>query len=119
MDDSNVARKKIMSAQTDSLGQVKYDEINQPGISNLISILAKITDEPIESIEKRYENKGYGDFKKEVANVVCSLLEEIQDRFKKYNNTEILDKITKKGARKARITAKETLKRATHALGLN
>ncbi len=119
MDDINVARKKIMSAKTDSYNKVHYDEENQPGISNLMSILSKITNESFESIEKRYENKGYGDFKKEVANVVCSLLEEIQDRFKKYNNTEILDEITKKGARKARITAKETLKRATHALGLN
>lgn len=119
MDNINVARKKIMSAKTDSYNKVHYDEENQPGISNLMSILSKITNESFESIEKRYENKGYGDFKKEVANVVCSLLEEIQDRFKKYNNTEILDEIIKKGARKARITAKETLKRATHALGLN
>lgn len=119
MDDINVARKKIMSAQTDSLGQVKYDEINQPGISNLISILAKITDEPIESIEKRYVGHGYGEFKKEVADKVCELLTTIQSRFAHYNNPEILDKIASDGAKRARKVAKETLAKATKSLGLN
>jgi len=119
MDDLNIARKKIMSAVTDNYNKVKFDEENQPGISNLMSILSKITGEDFISIEKRYENKGYGEFKKEVANVVCSLLEEIQIRFKKYNNTELLDKILSEGANKARVVASETLKRATKALGLN
>ena len=108
-----------MSAVTDNYNKVKFDEENQPGISNLMSILSKITGEDFISIEKRYENKGYGEFKKEVANVVCSLLEEIQIRFKKYNNTELLDKILSEGANKARVVASETLKRATKALGLN
>ena len=43
MDDLNVARKKIMSAVTDNYNKVKFDEKNQPGISNLMSILSKIT----------------------------------------------------------------------------
>ena len=60
MDDLNIARKKIMSAVTDNFGRVHFDEENQPGISNLMSILSKITDENFESIERRYVNKGYG-----------------------------------------------------------
>jgi len=119
MDDLNVARKKIISAVTDNYNKVHFDEENQPGISNLMSILSKITGENFISIEKRYEGKGYGEFKKEIANVVCLLLEEIQNRFKKYNDKILLDKILEDGASKAQIKASETLKKATNVLGLN
>ena len=118
MDELDVARKKIMSAKTDGLNKVHFDEENQPGISNLISILAKITGESIESIERRYENKGYGEFKKEVADKVCELLHEIQCRFNKCNDVELLNKIVKQGANKAKIAAKNTLLKTTKALGL-
>lgn len=119
MDDLNTARKKIVSAVTDSYNKVHFDEENQPGISNLMSILSKITGEEFISIEKRFEGKGYGEFKKEVANVVCNLLEKIQTDFKKYNNKQLLDEILLDGANKARVIANETLKRATKSLGLN
>ena len=119
MDNLSVARKKIMSAKTDCFNQVKFDEEKKPSISNLISILAKITNEEISSIEQRYVGRGYGEFKKEVANKVCELLEQIQKRFTHFNNTEMLDEIVRKGAHKAQMTAQETLARATKALGLN
>jgi len=119
LDDISVAKKKIMSAKTDSFNKVHFDEENQPGISNLMSILSKITDEDFESIEKRYENKGYGEFKKEVAEVVANLLIDIQNKYHKYNNKEILEKILKNGAEKAKITASETLQHVTQVLGLN
>lgn len=119
MDDIEVAKKKIMSAKTDSLGKVHFDEENQPGISNLMSILSKITNEDFESIEKRFEGRGYGEFKREVAEVVAKLLTEIQANFNKYNNKNLLDEILANGAKKAQPTARDTLKRATKALGLN
>lgn len=118
MENIDVAKKKIMSAKTDSLNKVHFDEENQPGISNLMSIMSKITGESFDSIEKRFENKGYGEFKKEVADIVGELLFNIQERYKKYKNTEILDGILKDGANKARIVARETLNRATTKLGL-
>ncbi|MBE7075205.1 MAG: tryptophan--tRNA ligase [Clostridiales bacterium] len=119
LDDIEVAKKKIMSAKTDSYNNVHFDEDNQPGISNLMSILSKITDESFESIEKRYKNKGYGEFKKEVAQVVAELLLDIQSKYKTYNDEIILDKILKEGAMQATNIAKQTLSRATKALGLN
>ncbi len=118
LDDIEVAKKKIMSAKTDNLNKVHFDEENQPGISNLMSILSKITNESFESIEKRYINKGYGEFKKEVAEVVAKLLTKIQNKYNKFNNEEVLNKILKKGAKNAKIVAQETLSRATKALGL-
>ena len=108
-----------MGAKTDSLNQVKFDEENQPGISNLMGMLSKITNESFESIENRYIGKGYGEFKKEVAEVVGNLLKDIQEKYNKFNNKEILDKILTDGANKARLTAQETLKRATKNIGLN
>ena len=119
MDEINVARKKIMGAVTDNYNCVKFDEDNQPGISNLMSILSKITGEDFLSIEKRFKGKGYGEFKKEVAGVVCNLLEEIQQKFKKYNNKEFLDNLLEIGATKARQVASKTLKRVTKSMGLN
>lgn len=118
LDDIEVAKKKIMSAKTDNLNKVHFDEENQPGISNLMSILSKITNESFESIEKRYINKGYGEFKKEVAEVVAKLLTKIQNKYNKFNNEEVLNKILKKGAKNAKIVAQETLSRATKAIGL-
>jgi len=118
MDDIDVAKKKIMSAKTDSLNRVHFDEENQPGISNLMSILSKITNESFESIEKRFEGKGYGEFKKEVAEVVASLLETIQKKYNYYNNKDLLDSILKEGAERAQRTASQTLSRTTKALGL-
>ena len=119
MDNVETVKKKIMSAKTDSLGIVHFDEENQPGISNLMSILSKITNESFESIGARYKGKGYGEFKKEVSEVVANLLSEIQTRFKKFNDRNLLDEILSNGAKQAQVVANETLKRATKALGLN
>ena len=52
MDDIEVAKKKIMSAKTDSFNKVHFDEENQPGISNLMSIMSKITNENLKALKK-------------------------------------------------------------------
>ena len=119
MDNIEVAKKKIMSAKTDSLNRVHFDEENQPGISNLMSIMSKITGDSFERIEEKYQNKGYGEFKKDVALVVANLLENIQSRYNKYNNVDTLNKILRVGASKAQVVANKTLNKTTKALGLN
>lgn len=118
MDDIETAKRKIMSAKTDSFNKVHFDEENQPGISNLMSILSKITGESFESIENRYVGLGYGVFKKEVAEVVGNLLSTIQTRYNQFNNRELLDKILNDGANKARVVASKTLNRTMKNLGL-
>ena len=119
LDSPELAKKKIMSAKTDDFGKVHFDEEKQPGISNLMSILSKITNESFDSIEKRYEGKGYGEFKKEVAEKVAALLEEIQTKYKQYSNPQVLAEILANGAKRAQPKAAQTLARATKALGLN
>lgn len=118
MDDLKLARKKIMSAVTDSESVVRFDEENKPGISNLISILAAITGESIEAIEKRFAGHGYGDFKRAVADAVCELLGNIQAKYQQFKNPDVLNEILDSGAGRARIVAGETLNRARVALGL-
>ena len=73
-------RKKVMSAVTDSDGVVRADLENKPGITGLLSLLSAIEDVPIASLEERYDGKGYGDFKKDVAEAVVTLLEPLQAR---------------------------------------
>lgn len=118
MDDLKSVRKKIMSAVTDSESVVRFDEENKPGISNLISILAATTGESVESIEKRFMGRGYGDFKREVADAVCDLIGNIQTKYQQLKNPDVLNAILSTGAECARIVASETLNRAKIALGL-
>lgn len=81
LDEPEVARKKIMSAKTDSLNQVKFDVKNQPGVSNLIGIYNALTNLPINEIEKNYKNKNYGDFKKDLADKLVIFLIKIQKNY--------------------------------------
>src|SRR5690606_2467097 len=80
LDEPKRIEKKIKSAVTDSDGVVKYDKENKPGISNLLTIYSSCTGESIESLEAKYEGKGYGEFKQDVANAVIQVLQPIQER---------------------------------------
>ena len=112
------ARKKIMSAKTDSLGIVHFDPENQPGISNLMQILSSLTGESMDAIEKEFEGKGYGDFKKAVANAVCDTLEKIQTRYNEILESDIIDTTLREGAEKARAMASKKLDQVQRAIGM-
>lgn len=99
--------KKIMKATTDSDNQVKFDEENKQGISNLLNIASIITNTPVSEIEKQFEGKGYGDFKKYVAEVTSSHIASIQNRYNELINSSKLDEILNKGIEKSRKLAKE------------
>ena len=119
LDDLKVARKKVMSAVTDSLGKVHYDPENQPGISNLMQILSSLSNErSFEDIEKEFEGKGYGDFKKAVADAVCAKLEEIQTRYNEIINSDLIETTLANGAKKASAIASEKLDKVQKAIGM-
>ena len=119
LDDLKVARKKVMSAVTDSLGKVHYDPENQPGISNLMQILSSLSNErSFEDIEKEFEGKGYGDFKKAVADAVCAKLEEIQTRYNEIINSDLIETTLANGAKKASAIASEKLNKVQKAIGM-
>lgn len=118
LDDPQTIEKKIKSAVTDSDGIVRYDKENKPGIANLLTIYASCTGESIESLESKYQGKGYGDFKQGVADAVINLLKPIQTRYNELIDASKLDNILDDGAAKATSTANETLVRAKKAMGL-
>ena len=117
-DEPAVIRKKIMSAVTDLGCEVKYDEQNKPGISNLIQIYCAMKDISIEEAEKRFEGYRYGDFKKAVADAVLEELEPFQARYREIIANKSYEEALKEGAEKASKIANATLKRVQKAVGL-
>lgn len=110
--------KKIKRAQTDSENAVRYDREHKPGISNLIEIFSAVTDQSHEAVEKTYADRGYGAFKKDVAEAVIAALEPIQQRYAQLVDDPELDHILDKGAEKAHAKASETYDNAVRAMGL-
>ena len=98
LDDLKLARKKIMSATTDSDMKVVYDQEKKPGISNLINIYASLTNKNISEVEEMFKNSNYAQFKSAVADVVCAFLEKIQLRYNELINSDEIDKILREGA---------------------
>ena len=118
LDDIEITRKKIMSATTDSEMSIKFDPENKPGISNLINIYSALTSKTHEEIELYFDGKNYGEFKREVADVVCCKIKEIQDKYNKIINSEQLDRILDEGREKTRKIAKAKLDLMKEKVGL-
>jgi tryptophanyl-tRNA synthetase len=115
--ESNI--KKVKSAVTDTGREVTFDEENKAGISNLLSIYSAISGKSISSIQSDYVGKGYGDFKKDVAEVVIETLRPIRDTALSYLQDEsALLSILREGADRAEAVASQTLATVYHALGL-
>lgn len=111
--------KKIKSAVTDTGREVTFDEEAKPGISNLLSIFSAVTGRTITAIEAEYSGKGYGDFKKDVAEVVIQTLQPIRDAALGYLKDEVaLLDILRAGAERAEAVATQTLERVYASLGL-
>ncbi len=118
LDDPNVAKKKIMGAVTDNFAKVNYDKENQPGISNLLEIMSALSGEEIDSIVARYEGKGYGEFKKECAEIVANELIKIQTRYNEIINSDLIETTLKDGAEKAHRIAYKKLKKVQKKMGI-
>ena len=118
LEDIQIARKKIMSAVTDSENEIRYDMENKPGISNLLTILSVLTHQSIDDLQQKYQNVGYGQFKKDVADVVCHELETLQQKVQEIKNGHILESILKQGASKASSIASQTLQHVYEVIGI-
>jgi tryptophanyl-tRNA synthetase len=118
LDDMKQIEKKIKSAVTDSEGIVKFDKVNKPGISNLLTIYSILDKKTIPEIEAMYDGKGYGDFKGDLADVVVNVLKPIQERYYSLLDSSELDQILDEGAARANEVASKTLKKMENAMGL-
>src|SRR6266542_2486525 len=99
-DSPDVIRKSIMRATTDSLREVRFDP-SRPGVFNLLTIYEVLTGQSRPSIEAHFEGKGYGDLKREVADVVIAALEPIQKRCQELLTSGELEDVLRDGAARA------------------
>lgn len=119
MDAPEVNVKKIKSAVTDTGRDVRFDEREKPGISNLLTIHSALSGKTIAELEGEFEGKGYGDFKAAVAEVVVEYFRPVRDKAMNLLQDEghLID-LLHSGAAKAEAAASETLKKAYTNLGL-
>ena len=119
LDSTDINIKKIKSAVTDTGKEIKFDEKNKPGISNLLTIHSALSGKSIPDLESEFSGKGYGDFKSAVAEVVTSYFEPVRKRAKELlaDEAELL-KILHQGRDKAETVASATVAKVYEALGL-
>ncbi|WRE72555.1 tryptophan--tRNA ligase [Helicobacter pylori] len=116
LDEPDIIVRKIKKAATDSTGVIAFDE-KREGVFNLLNIYMLLSDESPEKIEERFKNKGYGDFKKELAEVVIQSLKPIQERYREISDDEV-KAVLNCGAEKARPLARATYQKAKELMGL-
>ena len=118
LDEPSKIKKSIMKATTDSDGVVRFDVENKPGISNLLNIYSVLSGMTIPELEAKYEGKGYGDFKKDLVEVVVEALAPIKEKYEQIRHSDELIEILKDGAVRADAIAQKTMKRVKENFGL-
>ena len=117
-DPRDVIIKKFKKAVTDSGAEIRYDENEKPGISNLINIYASVKDVTRQDVEKEFEGGRYGDFKKAVGEAVADTLAPIQERYGEFiSDKTYLESILKKNAEKASEKAESTVREVYEKVG--
>lgn len=120
-DSPDVIQRKIRKAVTDSETVIRYDQERKPAISNLLTIYSLVANIPISELEERYVGKGYGEFKRDLADVIVHALAPIQKQLEELQEQpEIVLRTLTEGAAKARAlaAAKMAMVRERCGLGL-
>lgn len=117
-DDPKAAMKKIMSATTDSEGVIRFDMVNQPGVSNLMQIEALINNRELQDVISDFAGQTmYGDLKKKVADSVYHFLSDFQEKVAQISDEEV-EKILEDGEKYANQVSREKLNLIQKAVGL-
>jgi tryptophanyl-tRNA synthetase len=119
LDDPKVIAKRIRSAVTDTEREIRFDPEHKPGVSNLLTIHSALSGRAVADLEADYAGRGYGDLKKDLAEVVVDALAPFQERVRHLMaDTGVLDDILASGAQRAREIAAVTLDRVYERSGL-
>ena len=119
LDDKDTILRKFKRAVTDSETEVRFDEENKPGVSNLMSIYRCVTGKSFDEIEKEFAGRGYGDFKMAVGEAVVCELAPIQKRYDELMKEKTyLDKCIKENDEKAYYFSNKTLRKVHKKVGL-
>lgn len=117
-EDLSSIRKKIMSAVTDSETSIRFDEKLKPGISNLLSILASLSEQSMDATVLSVQGLTYGAFKAKVADVVIEKIGVLQKRYQEVMVSGLVNDVLNQGAKRAQVVANATLQRVKKAVGL-
>lgn len=110
--------KKIRSAVTDAEREIAFDRERKPGVSNLLSIYSALSGRSIEDLVAAYAGAGYGDLKKDLAEVVVEFVRPFQERTRTFlDDPAQLDKVLATGVERARAVAAETLRQVYERIG--
>lgn len=119
LDDPDTIMRKLKRAVTDSDTVVRYDEVNKPGVSNLLTIMSAMTDRSIDDIVASFDGRGYADFKREVGESIVEKLRPVREEYDRLmSNKDYLRDIARSGAEKAARTAYKTLNKVYKKVGL-
>jgi len=117
LDDIEAAKKKIMRAVTDSGTDIEYDLENKPALSNLLTIYTQLGNREIPRLVKDYKGKGYGDFKKDLVEVVAKFLENFQKKYNSLSDEEVI-KVLEDGRQKVEKIANAKMEIIRKAIGV-
>ena len=118
LDNPAASAKKIRSAVTDSGSEIRFDAENKPGISNLLTIYSALAARSITSLEEEYDGRGYGDLKKDLAEIVVDFVTPFRDKtLELLEDQAFLTAVLKKGNQQANEVAEATLKDVYQRVG--
>jgi len=117
LDDIEVAKKKIMKAVTDSGTDIDYDPVNRPALANLLTIYARLGNREIHRLVKDYKGHGYGDFKKDLAEVVAKFLIAFQEKYNAISDDEARA-VLESGRQKAEAVASLKMEEIRRVIGV-
>lgn len=119
LDTEDAILRKFKRAVTDSEREIRYDEVNKPGVSNLISIYSAVTGKTFPEIEKEFDGRSYGDLKEMTGQSVAEMLKPVQQRYNELtSNKDYLNSILKENSEKAAYMARKTLSKVQRKIGL-
>ena len=118
LDDPKVTAKKIRSAVTDTGREIVADPVGKPGITNLLTIHSALSGTPVATLEEQFAGRGYGDLKKELAEVVVDFVTPIRERTQELlGDPAELERVLAAGAARAREVAGRTVAAAYDRVG--
>ncbi|MDP3836729.1 MAG: tryptophan--tRNA ligase [bacterium] len=117
LDDPELAKKKIMKAVTDSGTDIDYDPENRPALANLLTIYAQLGNRQIPRLVRDYAGKGYGDFKKDLGEVVGKFLTEFQTKFNEISDDDA-QAVLEEGRKQAQEITEKKMTQIRQAIGV-
>ncbi len=117
LDDIEIVKKKIMKAVTDSGTDIDYDPANRPALANLLTIYAQLGNRQIPRLVKDYQGKGYGEFKKDLAEIVAKFLDDFQNKFNSISDEEARE-VLENGRQQAAALARAKMEKIRQVIGV-